>query len=539
MIPISVAVTAILMAAPGTVVATYRGGQVSDQDLASWRRFREIGVGKAADVPLRDDVEPIVLLRVLDARFDSLPAAPRREHAIRMRHWKMALAEERVRDVVRLEAAPTEAEIRQAFEADPAAYALPRHWQIENILKRFPERATAEGRARLRRAMEAIRERAVAGEDFARLAKEESESETRLLGGSAGAVSLDQLSPEVARVVSGLAKGDISPVIETRDGLSLLRCVGIIEAQPPSLDRARRIVSLRVGGERFDRAWESLVSRLDAELQAAFPAGDSRQGPAEEAVATFADAGGRSSVTREDFLLHVSALGLDLGAAGPDEVHRRLVDRVRREGFLREAQRRGLLALKDDDVLFAWKERELRARAVERWEVEAHLPEPTEAELRAAYAAQPAAYVDPPRVTLRAVKLPLRRDRPLSLYEKARRVGRRLAAGQMRFEEAARALGPDAEPVELGPLTADAVWMMGLNVDSAVNTTAPGRTTPLVQEGRTLWILHVVAKEPERRLSFEEARGQVRAALVDAARRRAVAEFRKRILEEQQVSLAP
>ena len=49
----------------------------------------------------------------------------------------------------------------------------------------------------------------------------------------------------------------------------------------------------------------------------------------------------------------------------------------------------------------------------------------------------------------------------------------------------------------------------------------------------------IVAKEPERRLSFEEARGQARAALMDTARRRAVAEFRKRILEEQQVSLAP
>src|SRR4029077_9458696 len=126
---------------------------------------------------------------------------------------------------------------------------------------------------------------------FARLAREESESETRLLGGSAGAVSLDQVSPEVARVVSGLAKGDISPLIETRDGLSLLRCVGIIEAQPPSVERARRIVSLRLGGERFERAWAGLSSRLAAELQAAFPA-DPRQGPGEETVATFTDGEG-------------------------------------------------------------------------------------------------------------------------------------------------------------------------------------------------------------------------------------------------------
>jgi len=521
-------------------MATYRGGVVSAEDIASWRRYRELRTGRpAAELPLRDEVEPIVLMRVLDRRFDALSPEAKAEHAIRWRHWKLALAETRLRDALRKEAAPSEAEIRGAFDADPSAYGLPRHWQLDNILKRFPEGAGAEERARLRRSMERIRERVVAGEDFARLAREESESQTRLRGGTAGAVRLDQLAPQVARVVSGMKPGDLSPVIESTDGLMLLRCTGILEPQEPSLDRARRAVSLRLGGERFEAAWAALVTRLDRELEAAYPPVELAQGPPSDVVATFRDGQGRSSVTRQDFLLHASGRGVAPASAPAAELHRRLEERVRQEGFLREAERRGLLAGEGDDVLFEWKAREMRARAVEWAEVESRVPEPAEKDLRAAHEARPERYVSPARVALRGLKLVLRRDRPLTVYEEARKIGDRLAAGEMRFEDAVTILRPQAELVELGRLTADEVWSMGLNVDTAVAATPAGGTTRLVQEGRTLWILRVLSKEPERQLTFPEAREQIRQSLLDAARRRAVDESRKRIVEEQAVSLAP
>jgi hypothetical protein len=330
-------------------------------------------------------------------------------------------------------------------------------------------------------------------------------------------------------------KGDVSPIIETREGLTLLRCVDIIEAQAPSLERARRLVSLRLTEERFPPAWAALVSRLDAELDPVYPKGDARRGPPVAAVATYRDGRGRSRVTREDFLLYVS----DRGVVRADSLRPLLLERVRQEGFLKEAERRGLLTQKDDDVFFEWKEREMRARAVERAEVEALVPPPTEAEMRAAYASRAKPLVEPARVTLRALKIALKRDRPLSYYEEARKVGERVAAGSMRFEDAAAALRAHAELVELGSLTADEVWLMGRNVDAAVQATPVGGTSRLVQEGRTLWILNVAARTPERPLSFEEARPQVHDGLWRAARRRAVAEFRRRLLEEQAVALAP
>jgi hypothetical protein len=342
----------------------------------------------------------------------------------------------------------------------------------------------------------------------------------------------------VARVVAGMKNGDISPVIEIPGGLTLLRCIGIIEPQPPSIDRARRLVSLRLGGERFERNWAALVARLDTELAGAYPAADVSHGAPAEAVATYRDGERRSAIAREDFLLYLADMGFEPGALSAEELGRRLRDRVRLEGFRKEADRRGLLAQVDDGDFLSWKEKEMRARAVEKEEVEARVPEPTGAELRAAYAARPQDYVVAARVTLDALRIEVHRHRPLSFYDEARRVGDRVAAGQMRFEDAAAALGPEAERVALGTMTADGVWMMGANVDAAVQATPPGGTTRLVQEGRTLWILHVVARIPEKQLSFDEARGELRESMWSAARRRAVAEFRRRLLLEQAVVLA-
>jgi peptidyl-prolyl cis-trans isomerase SurA len=63
-----------------------------------------------------------------------------------------------------------------------------------------------------RAALARIRERALAGESFAELAREYSEDEqTRLVGGELGAFELENLDPELARTITGLKEGEISP----------------------------------------------------------------------------------------------------------------------------------------------------------------------------------------------------------------------------------------------------------------------------------------------------------------------------------------
>jgi peptidyl-prolyl cis-trans isomerase SurA len=72
-----------------------------------------------------------------------------------------------------------------------------------------------------RAALARIRERALAGESFAELAREYSEDEqTRLVGGELGAFELENLDPELARTITGLKEGEISPPSRISEGSS-------------------------------------------------------------------------------------------------------------------------------------------------------------------------------------------------------------------------------------------------------------------------------------------------------------------------------
>jgi parvulin-like peptidyl-prolyl isomerase len=514
-----------------TAVATYRDGVVTRQDVESWNAYLRAEGRSLRPGPLKAQVERIVALRTLDRRFEQASPQARRRSEAQLALWRLELGQSRLRDAMRTAAGPSDAEVRAIFEADPAAYGEPQHWQLENIFKRYPEGATDQDKARLRAAMEEIRRRAVAGEDFQQLAKQESESETRLRGGRLGAVSLDHLAPEVAAVVSVLKKGDISPVFAAPGGLALLRCTLILPAKEPSLEEARPRIARPRGEDRFQKAWGDLAERIRAEQAASLRPEAILGASVDDVVASFASGGSKATLSRGDFEVFLSAHGLEPRTSSLEMLKDRLAERVLLDGLAREAEARGLLRQAGDDDLSRWKGLELHGRAVEE---SFPIQEPTEPELRAQFAAHPDDYLAPARSQLEALKLRLELDRPRSLYERARKLGDRLAAGQGSFDEAVKDLSPPAERVDLGWMTDDQVWMLGLNVDTAVKDTPAGRTSRLAQEGKDLYLVHVLAREAERTLSFEEAREDVVKGLREKARQQEV----HRLVEDQKVVLA-
>jgi parvulin-like peptidyl-prolyl isomerase len=513
-------------------LASYRDGVVTREDVLSWQKYLEAEGRSFRRPQVQQQIAEIVALRALGQRFESLSPDLRQDMDRRYRLWQLELAQQRLRDVMRTEAAPSEAEIRAVFEANPAAYGQARAWVLANIFKRYPPQASEKDKARVRRTMEEIRRRAVAGEDFPTLARQESDSETRLRGGSLGAPSLDRLAPSVADVVSRLKAGEMSLVFEVPGGLALVRCTGVIEPKEPTLDDARPRIARPRGEQRFQKAWAELTERADAELAPTLhPEAVPTAGP-QTPVASFREGAARRDLTREEFDLFLAGRGLGHRAVSAERLRELLAERVRLERLFREAEARGLLRREGDAALSRWKALELRARAVEQ---ALPVPEPAETELRAAFEAGRASFVAAPRSRLEALKLRLRPDQPRDFYEDARKWGERLAAGDARFDEAVRALSPPGERVDLEWLDDDQVWLRGLNFDTATKSTPAGGTTRLVQEGRDLFIVHVLAREPERPLSFDEAREAVRSALRDEARQKASTDLRRRVVEEQRV----
>jgi peptidyl-prolyl cis-trans isomerase SurA len=70
---------------------------------------------------------------------------------------------------------------------------------------------------------ERARQRVLAGDSFEAVAKEVSEGPTAAQGGSLGKLSVDGLLPELAKAVEPLESGELSPPVQTPNGVHVLR----------------------------------------------------------------------------------------------------------------------------------------------------------------------------------------------------------------------------------------------------------------------------------------------------------------------------
>ncbi len=194
------------------VVATHRDGAITRADIDDWSRFVELDRGATPRLDERSRVEEIVVLRTLARR--GTPGTPCDEEVVRRRQLEQRCAERLLRARLLAAAEAPEEEIRAEYERRLPTLGRPARWRLQDIFKAVPPEADEDVREAVRAALESLRERAVGGEDFAGLARQESESANRHRGGLSSPTTLERLAPELSRVVEGVAVGDISPVVE-------------------------------------------------------------------------------------------------------------------------------------------------------------------------------------------------------------------------------------------------------------------------------------------------------------------------------------
>ncbi|WP_423821614.1 peptidylprolyl isomerase [Salinisphaera sp. SPP-AMP-43] len=84
-----------------------------------------------------------------------------------------------------------------------------------------------------------IRQRLVAGDDFANLAREYSDDKgTANQGGDVGWIPLNRVSPETQRNIKSLSQGEISRIFQTDDGYEIIKLLG--ERQRDETQEAKR-----------------------------------------------------------------------------------------------------------------------------------------------------------------------------------------------------------------------------------------------------------------------------------------------------------
>ena len=127
----------------------------------------------------------------------------------------------------------------QQAARDPAAQEI----NIAQILVAVPDAATAQQVAALQAKAQAVLERARAGEDFAVLARELSDSADKANGGQLGLRNADRLPPLFVEATQNVAAGALTPVLRSGAGFHVLKVVERRTAgQTVAQARARHIL---------------------------------------------------------------------------------------------------------------------------------------------------------------------------------------------------------------------------------------------------------------------------------------------------------
>jgi peptidyl-prolyl cis-trans isomerase SurA len=147
----------------------------------------------------------------------------------------------------------------EALEID-GERVLARH-----ILARVTPGPEDDGLARARAG--SLRQRVLAGEDFAIVALEHSDDvATREEGGLLGTFTLDELAPAFREVLVGLEPGSVAPVVRGDTGFYVLKLLAHEPLRVATLDEVREDLKEYLFGMRAQAAYVALMERLAKEI---------------------------------------------------------------------------------------------------------------------------------------------------------------------------------------------------------------------------------------------------------------------------------
>ena len=134
---------------------------------------------------------------------------------------------------------PTEEELKSLYEEQKAQFGNPEQRKLSHILIAADMDKETEAKAALAKA-EGLRQRATGGEDFAKLAKENSDDkESAVKGGDLGQFNKDAMDPGFSAAALVLAKGEVSQPVKTPFGYHLIKVTELIPATTKKFEEVR------------------------------------------------------------------------------------------------------------------------------------------------------------------------------------------------------------------------------------------------------------------------------------------------------------
>ena len=112
---------------------------------------------------------------------------------------------------------------------------------------------------------EEVRAKIIAGEPFARLAADYSDSGSKANGGLVGPLSKSDLSEDLQKAIAGMKTGDVTPVLRTTRGYQIIKIENLQDTTIKSYDEARAEIADKIAEQKRRGEFEKFIVRLRAE----------------------------------------------------------------------------------------------------------------------------------------------------------------------------------------------------------------------------------------------------------------------------------
>lgn len=179
----------------------------------------------------------------------------------------------------------SEEEVAKFYEENRNSFTTPPSVTLREILIAVPVtdkgiNAAVDDEAKAK--IEDVRKRVVAGEPFAQLASQLSDSGSKANGGLIGPISRDDLAPELQKQLAAMKPGEVSPVLRTTRGYQVIKLEQSVGAKTKTLDEARAEVSEKLAAQKRQGQLEHYLEQLreqaiidwkNDEIKKAFDAG--------------------------------------------------------------------------------------------------------------------------------------------------------------------------------------------------------------------------------------------------------------------------
>lgn len=159
----------------------------------------------------------------------------------------------------------TDAELKMYYDSHKDSFTTKPQLTLREILVAVPvsERGVNVGQEDEARARaEDIRKRLLAGEPFARLAADLSDSPSKANGGLVGPIGLDVLAPDLQQALQGMKAGDLTPVLRTPRGFQLVKLEALEDATIKPFDESKDEIADRIANEKRRGEFSKFLVKL-------------------------------------------------------------------------------------------------------------------------------------------------------------------------------------------------------------------------------------------------------------------------------------